>query len=374
MRNRLHALCPYFAMFPEEFVEEHVRQFTSEGDYVYDPFSGRGTTLLQSLLMKRQAVATDINPVAYCLSAAKAHVPSLEHVIREVNRLDQRYRDHGKSQLEEQRHSLPPFFGRAFHYSTLEQLLFLRGTLNWRRNHVHRFIAALTLGILHGEMGRSRRYLSNQMPRTISPKPAYSLHYWREHRLWPRKKDVFSRLRAECRFRLSDDLPSSRGSVVMSDVREAGKKLRALTGKIAAIITSPPYFDVTSSEEDQWLRLWFLGNEPHPTYGKISSDDRYGRRDGYWNFLAEAWAGIAPLVRPDAVLVCRLGGTGMQQSEITGGLTTSLKRAFPDAHLISHPKRTQLRRRQTPAFRPGSLGCRFEVDHIFRLGSAVTPA
>jgi len=159
----------------------------------------------------------------------------------------------------------------------------------------------------------------------------------------------------------------------MTDVREAGKKLRALTGKIAAIITSPPYFDVTSSEEDQWLRLWFLGNEPHPTYGKISSDDRYGRRDGYWNFLTEAWAGIASLVRPDAVLVCRLGGTGMQQSEITRGLTTSLKKTFPEAHLIGRPKKTQLRRRQTPSFRPGSLGCRFEVDHIFRLGSAVTP-
>ena len=374
MRNRLHALCPYFSMFPEVFVEEHVRQFTSEGDHVYDPFSGRGTTLLQALLMGRHAVATDINPVAYCLSAAKAHVPSPESVISEVDRLEQRYQDHGKSQLEEQRRSLPPFLGRAFHYTTLEQLLFLRQTLGWQHDPVHRFIAALTLGTLHGEMGRSSRYLSNQMPRTISPKPAYSLHYWRERRLWPRKKDVFNRLRTECRFRLSGPLPSTHGSVVMTDARKAAKELGIFNGKIAAIITSPPYFNVTSSEEDQWLRLWFLGNEPHPTYGKISKDDRYGRRDAYWNFIAEAWAGIAPLIRPDAVLVCRLGGTGMQQSEITRGLTTSLKKAFPDACLIGRPKKTQLRRRQTPAFRPGSLGCRFEVDYIFKLGSAATPA
>jgi len=44
MRNRLHALCPYFAMFPESFVAEHVEALTEPGSWVFDPFAGSNTT------------------------------------------------------------------------------------------------------------------------------------------------------------------------------------------------------------------------------------------------------------------------------------------------------------------------------------------
>ena len=368
MRNRLHALCPYFAMFPEAFVEQHVQAFTREGDYVFDPFSGRGSTVLQSLLMRRQAIATDISPVAYCVSAAKAEVPQPESVLEEIDQLEVRYQDYDKRGLIEQRRSLPVFFRRAFYYTTLEQLLFLRGVLDWRSDHTQRFIAAMMLGTLHGEMGTSVRYLSNQMPRTISPKPAYSLRYWRQRNLWPKKRDIFARLRAESRFRLSGELPPLRGLVRLADAREAARQFPRLRGSAACVITSPPYFDVTDCGEDQWLRLWFLGNDPRPTYGKISRDDRHKQKDRYWTFLSEVWCGIADLMRRDATLVCRMGGAGMSEHEITSGLTESLSQAFRSAHLIIEPKRTDLRKRQTPCFRPGSTGCRFEVDYVFKLG------
>ena len=51
-------------MFPEEFARNHIENLTDKGDLVLDPFSGRGTTLLQALLMERNALAADINPVA----------------------------------------------------------------------------------------------------------------------------------------------------------------------------------------------------------------------------------------------------------------------------------------------------------------------
>ena len=243
MRNRLHALCPYFAMFPEAFVEENVRAYTRKGDYVFDPFCGRGTTVLQSLLMGRRAAGTDVNPVAYCLSAAKARVPPLESVLQEIHQLERRYERCGRPVLAEHRRRLPPFFGRAFHYATQEQMLFLRGVLNWRHDRTHRFIAAMILGILHGEMDTSIRYLSNQMPRTISPKPAYSLRYWRQRNLWPRKKDVFKRLTAESKFRLSGEIPSLRGLVRLADAREAAKKLPTLRGKVACAYASQGGFN-----------------------------------------------------------------------------------------------------------------------------------
>ncbi len=45
---------------------------------------------------------------------------------------------------------------------------------------------------------------------------------------------------------------------------------------IRCAVTPPPYLNVTSLEEDQWLRLWFLGGPAHPKKGIMSSDERHG--------------------------------------------------------------------------------------------------
>src|SRR6266700_3770222 len=69
-RHRFHAICPYFAMFPEAFAERWINQLTRPGDLILDPFSGRGTTVFQANLMGRRGLACDINPVAFVLSKA----------------------------------------------------------------------------------------------------------------------------------------------------------------------------------------------------------------------------------------------------------------------------------------------------------------
>src|SRR6266446_2608028 len=88
VRNRLFSICPYFAMFPETFVAKYLDAFTKKNDYVFDPFCGRGTTILQSLLMDRNAAGTDTNPVAYCVSSAKANTPASDVVAGRIDALE----------------------------------------------------------------------------------------------------------------------------------------------------------------------------------------------------------------------------------------------------------------------------------------------
>jgi hypothetical protein len=88
MRHPLHSLCPYFAMFPEDFVAKHVLAFTERGDTVFDPFCGRGTTILESLINGREAAGVDINPVVACVSGAKADPHTLSDVIRRLAELE----------------------------------------------------------------------------------------------------------------------------------------------------------------------------------------------------------------------------------------------------------------------------------------------
>jgi hypothetical protein len=131
------------------------------------------------------------------------------------------------------------------------------------------------------------------------------------------------------------------------------------------VITSPPYLDTTRFEEDQWLRLWFLGGPPRPTYYKVSKDDRIGSAQTYWRFIAQGWRGLAPLLHRAATIVCRLGVGRLSVDAVVAGLTASVQEVWAKAELILEPAVTTLHRRQTSVLLPDSVGSRYEVDLTF---------
>src|SRR6266850_1873965 len=257
MRHRFHALCPYFAMFPESFVRKQL-VWAKPGDLIFDPFSGRGTTVFESLLGERDAFGCDVNPVAVCISNAKADPPTHAAVLQRLEDLQ------GMRVRVDRTLELDAFFQWCYHPSTLQQLLHFRRNLNWRRNRTDRFLAALILGSLHGESHRSDRYFSNRMPRTISTKPDYSVRWWKKKKLTPPKRDVFHILREMIDYRFASPPPNRRGMVKHVDARRAINAFPDYEGKVSMVITSPPYLDTTDFEEDQWLRLWFLGGPSRP--------------------------------------------------------------------------------------------------------------
>jgi hypothetical protein len=358
MRHRFHSLCPYFAMFPESFAEDWISRLTRRGDVVLDPFCGRGTAPFQALLMERKSVGCDVNPVAYCITRAKTNAPSIASVRRRLTILDHQFRPvDWVSSVE----AMPEFFRLAFSRGTLGQLLYLRSQLRWHRSDTDCMIAALVLGSLHGESHRSPWYLSNQMPRTISTKPAYSVRFWKERGLLPPERDAFEVIRGRLAYRYESD-PAPRGQVLVSqlDMRDL-PRLVGLPEKIKCVITSPPYLDVTNFEEDQWLRLWFLGNSPHPTYQRISQDDRHERPERYWGFIGDMWRSLGLVLARNANIVIRIGACGVAPERVVEMLSACTAFAKRKVTLVSHSV-SELRRRQTDSFRPGSKGCRFEAD------------
>src|SRR5713101_2848335 len=89
---------------------------------------------------------------------------------------------------------------------------------------------------------------------------------------------------------------------------------------IKCVITSPPYLDVTNFEEDQWLRLWFLGGPPRPTYGFVSTDDRHERADRYWNMISDLWRILGQLLAKPASVIIRMGGRKLDPEQMARGL------------------------------------------------------
>src|SRR4051794_7102674 len=92
MRHRFHAICPYFAMFPEHFAETWIERVTRRGQVVLDPFCGRGTAPFQALLMGRKAVGCDVNAVAYCITKAKTNAPAIRSLRQRLLELERGFR------------------------------------------------------------------------------------------------------------------------------------------------------------------------------------------------------------------------------------------------------------------------------------------
>jgi len=364
MRHPLHSICPYFAMFPENFVARQIYAYTRRGDTVFDPFSGRGTTVFESLLNGRLAAGVDTNPVAACISCAKADAPTLVSVNRRLKLLKDLQRD-------APRYETPPgeFFGACFHERTLQQVLFLRKFLDWQHSRVDRFIAAVVLGCLHGESHKSPNCLSNRMPRTISTKPDYSVRWWMARGYTPPDRDAFTIVRRLAQYRLSGPSAPLRGVVKQRDARRASKSFPSLRESVALMVTSPPYLDTTHYAEDQWLRLWFLGGPDRPV-SRTVGDDRHTNIDAYWEFLSEAWAGCAGVLRADVVIVVRIGGANLDKHDLLAGLRDSIENGLSDFKLrtMHEGATTEIRNRQTNVFRPGTTARRYEHDFVFEFG------
>lgn len=359
MRHRFHALCPYFAMFPESFAEHWVGELTRKGDTVLDPFCGRGTLPFQALLMGRNAVGADINEVAYCVTRAKTNAPSLGVLKRRLTRLENEF---DPNRFEAARRELPEFFQVAYRPATLRQLLFLRSVLRWRTSDVDCMVAALTLGVLHGESERSPSFLSNQMPHTISTKPDYSVRFWRERGLRAPERDAFELLRKQADYRYESERPAGTATVHHTDMREL-PRIGLPTG-IKCAITSPPYFDVTSYQEDQWLRGWFLGGPTKPTATR--TEERTSNVDRYWRLIGDMWRMLGLVLARRAHVVIRIGAVRyapeVLAKQLSGASVLSKRKVVLAGQWVS-----ELRRRQTDSFRPGSKGCSVEVDCLFEL-------
>jgi hypothetical protein len=359
MRHPFHAICPYFAMFPEQFVQKHLI-WSKPGDTVFDPFSGRGTTVFESLLSGRQAAGVDTNSVAVCISNAKANPPDYEDVVKRIDGLQNLSVTSNVDPVERD-----PFFRACFHHATLKQLLHLRRVLKWRSRRDDCFIAATLLGCLHGESDRSARYLSNRMPRTISTKPAYSVRWWKKNGFVAPARDVYSILKREALTRFEMGPAALRGRIALGDARKSWRLFPKLQDQVKLVITSPPYLDTTNFREDQWLRLWFLGGLPHPDRGH--GDDRHTNEDKYWTFLAEAWSGVLPLLRDDAQLVVRIGGKRLSIAKARTGLVDSLQLGLERRVRLVDERTTETDAGQARVFSARGVSRVVEYDFSFTI-------
>src|SRR6266496_227332 len=77
--HSLHEIS-YRACFKPQLPRFFIERLTQPGDVVYDPFMGRGTTLVEAALMGRTAYGCDVNPLSRVLCEPRLRPPSVAAV------------------------------------------------------------------------------------------------------------------------------------------------------------------------------------------------------------------------------------------------------------------------------------------------------
>lgn len=296
---RLNAICPYFTMFPLTF-PYGILSNAKKGDLVYDPFCGRGTTNYAARLLGITSYGVDSNPVAYAVAQAKLINAKPKSIGARCADILQNI------QID----SIPTgeFWEWAYHPSTLEDICKLReyfiSKLNFDKTDIA--LRAIILGILHGPKMKSQAsYLSNQMPRTFSTKPDYSVAFWRKRRMIADEVSLLEVVKRKAQYIFNGQLPrQADGRIILGDSRTLK---RVANKKFNWIITSPPYFGMSTYEQDQWLRNWFMGGSSEVDYSNKKGQLKHQSEKAFIEDLSKVWSNAAQKSDPKAKLVIRFG-------------------------------------------------------------------
>ena len=256
--NSLHEIS-YRACFKPQLVDFFVQRLTEPGDLVYDPFMGRGTTVVEAALRDRAAAGCDVNPLSRVLTKPRLAPPTLAHVSARLHSLDLTACD-----------GFPEDLTVFFHPDTLNKMCALRSYLRNRHvdgtvDQVDEWIEMVAVNRL---TGHSPGFFSVY---TLPPNQAVSIDSQRKinarRRQAPVARDVVELIIKKSKSLLRDCGAATRRRLgaraartqLLVQASSSTPEIRSASVKL--VVTSPPFLDVVNYASDNWLRCWFCGIE-----------------------------------------------------------------------------------------------------------------
>ena len=252
--HSLHEIS-YRACFKPQLPRFFISRLTSPGDVVFDPFMGRGTTLLEAALLGRRPLGNDVNPLSRMLVEPRLAPPPAEEVEARL----------GTLALDEPI-AAPAGFDAFFHARTLNQICRLRAYLLERDSAgvldgVDRWIRMVAINRL---TGHSSGFFSVY---TLPPNQAASIDSQRRINArrgqTPEYRDAARLILRKTRSLLRDAERQCPVAVEPGFLQQAVDAPFAYDGPpVALAVTSPPFMDVVNYRQDNWMRCWFAGVDP----------------------------------------------------------------------------------------------------------------
>lgn len=312
--NAIHEIS-YRACFKPQLPRFFIERLTAPGDRVYDPFMGRGTTLIEAALLGRVPLGNDINPLSILLTRPRLAPPTQAEVEARLGQIPM-----------DQPGEMPEDLLVFYHPDTLRQISSLRRYLLERQadgqaDAVDDWIALVALNRL---TGHSKGFFSVY---TMPPNQAVSVKAQRKinerRKQQPPPRDVAKIILKKSRFLLQDLSPALR-----SQLRNLSRQALLLTGSAAAtkaiesnlvalVVTSPPFLNVVQYATDNWLRCWFMGIAPESVPLTVPS-----RLDAWQAAMTEVFCELRRVLQPGGHIAFEVGEVHKGQTTLENAVLT----------------------------------------------------
>jgi hypothetical protein len=291
----------YRACFKPQLPRFFIEAVTRKGDVVYDPFSGRGTTVIEAGLLGRNVIANDANPLSRIMTGARFFPPDPSAVAKRLLAIPQ---DGERAEID---------LSMFYHPDTEKEIVSLRKYLTGRKesaklDHIDQWIAMVATNRL---TGHSKGFFSvYTLPPNQAVSPQSQERINQKRRQVPEYRDTRALIRAKTKSlirTLTDD--------AKKNLQRAGKGARLLTGDagetrdipdacVQLTVTSPPFLDIVQYSGDNWLRCWFNGLDS----GVVGQGITMARTvDGWTQVMGRVFAELHRITRPGGYVAFEVG-------------------------------------------------------------------
>jgi DNA modification methylase len=244
----------YRACFKPQLPEYFLSRYSKPGDLVLDPFSGRGTTAVESALLGRIPISNDINPISKILTEPRLTPPKITEI---QNRLSTIPTDTAEAEID-----LSMFYEKR----TEREIISLRNYLAARKEEkkedgIDKWIRMVATNRLSGH---SRGFFSvYTLPPNQAATQEEQIRINRRLNQEPEYRNTKQIILKKSRTLLKDMTPDIR--MKLFDISKNAIFLERDSRNLEEIkdnyvditITSPPFINLVDYVKDNWLRLWF---------------------------------------------------------------------------------------------------------------------
>ena len=254
--SSLHEIS-YRACFKPQLPRFFIEALTTPGDLVYDPFAGRGTTLIEAGLLGRRVAANDVNPLSALLSRPRLFVPSTNAVADRLDAIP--LAEGGRAE---------PDLSMFYHRRTEGEIIALRNYLLAREaqdrdDHIDQWIRMVATNRL---TGHSDGFFSvYTLPPNQAVTPERQILINKQRKQVPVYKEIVPRILRKSASLVRNVTPEEIARLAMAGrdalflCRDARFTPEIPESSVMLTVTSPPFLDVVQYDKDNWLRCWFNG-------------------------------------------------------------------------------------------------------------------
>lgn len=250
--HSLHEIS-YRACFKPQLPRFFIERLTDRDDLVYDPFMGRGTTLLEGALLGRQVAGCDVNPLSALLLAPRLNPPHLEEVQERLKQIDLTWDN-----------PLPEELFVFYHPETLRQICALREYYMHKKKKLDPVDLWIRMVATNRLTGHSKGFFSVY---TLPPNQAVTLERQKlinqQRNQCPDRRDVPALILRKTKALLSRVTEDDRkrlqwyGSKALLLTQSCESTEKIPGNSVTLVVTSPPFLDTVDYARDNWLRCWF---------------------------------------------------------------------------------------------------------------------